>query len=142
MTTDSKMINFDLVVTKEQKAAQQLAEVKGRVAARRYQAETSGILLNGQFIDTGRDSQGLINGAAVSAILDAGYVCRWKTPEGFVSLDAETLKTVAKAVRDHVQACFDREEALLLLVDKGTFKDYLLEKGWPSYEPVSDNAED
>lgn len=106
----------------------------GKIAARRYLAETAGMTINGTFIDTGRDSQGLIMGAALSAMLDPAYICNWKTVDGFVQLDAPTLIGIAQGIRAHVQACFDREAALLDLVAKGTFKEYLLEKGWPVYE--------
>lgn len=107
-------------------------EKKAAIAARRYQAETAGITFSGMPLATDRDSQGLINGAALSAYTDATYVCRWKTDAGFVTLDATTLKAVAKAIRDHVQACFDREAVLLSAVSAGTYTDSMLEQGWPS----------
>jgi hypothetical protein len=108
------------------------AKIPARIADRRYKAETAGITVDGTFIDTGRDSQALITGAAVSAMMDDTYVCNWKTPDGFVQLDAPTLKAICKAVRDHVQACFDREAALLALLEKGNFVDDMLKGGWPA----------
>lgn len=104
------------------------------IANRRYEAEIGGMKANGASIDTGRDSQALITGAALSAVIDPAYVCNWKTSEGFVQLDSPTLISIAQAIRKHVQACFDRESALLALVEKGRFKEYLLDKGWPVYE--------
>jgi len=103
-----------------------------RIADRRYQAETAGITRNGMFIDTGRDSQALITGAALSAMIDSTYVCNWKTSDGFVQLDAPTLIGIAQAIRAHVQACFDREAALLTAVDNGSFVEDMLAGGWPS----------
>lgn len=105
------------------------------IAARRWQAETAGITLNGMAIDTGRDSQALITGATVQAMLDPGYLLRWKTPAGFVDLTAEQIIGVATAARNHVQACFDREAELLDALDAGTFTPEMLEEGWPN-EPV------
>lgn len=128
------MIDFSQLISKEAKSASASAAVKAVISARRYDQEVSGMKMNGMFIDTGRDSQALITGAALSAMLDSTYVCNWKTSEGFVALDAPTLLTIAQTIRKHVQACFDRESALLDLVEKGTFKTYLLEKGWPTYE--------
>lgn len=101
------------------------------IAARRYEAEIAGIAFAGMPLATDRDSQGLINGAALSAYTDPSYVCRWKTSAGYVTLDAATLKAVAKAIRDHVQACFDREDELTRAVDDGTYTDAMLEEGWP-----------
>jgi len=102
------------------------------IASRRYDAETAGIDLNGMHIDTGRDSQALITGAAVAAMLDSAYVCRWKTPSGFVELTAEQIIAVAQAVRTHVQACFDREAELLDALEAGTFAPEMLDQGWPA----------
>lgn len=108
-----------------------VAEKKAEIAAQRYQAETAGITFSGMPLATDRDSQGLINGAALSAYTDPSYACRWKTSAGYVTLDAATLKAVAKAIRDHVQACFDREDELTKAVDDGTYTGAMLEEGWP-----------
>lgn len=102
------------------------------IAARRYDAETGGITLNGMVIDTGRDSQALITGATVQAMLDPNYALRWKTPSGFIDLTAEQIIGVAVAVRAHVQACFDREAELQLALADGTFTPEMLDVGWPN----------
>lgn len=102
------------------------------VAARRYQAETAGITVDSMTIDTGRDSQALITGAALAAMLDPAYTCSWKTQAGFIELTAEQIIALAQAVRAHVQACFDREADLLEALASGTFTDAMLEEGWPN----------
>ncbi|MBD9657486.1 DUF4376 domain-containing protein [Pseudomonas sp. PDM12] len=124
-------IDWTQVVTAEQLAETALSATKQRIAAARFIAETAGITASGRIVDTGRDSQGLITGAAFAASLDPAYVCRWKTPSGFVELDAPTLIATASAVRAHVQACFDREAELLDALADGTFTDSMLEEGWP-----------
>lgn len=101
------------------------------IATRRWQAETGGTTVAGMPLDTGRDSQALIAGAAVSAMLDPEYSVRWKTTGGFVELSAEQIIGVARAVRAHVQACFDREAELLEALEAGTFTAEMLETGWP-----------
>src|SRR5450830_664438 len=53
--------------------------LKDAIAARRYAAESAGIAVDGILIDTSRESQGLINGAALSVLLDPDYICSWKT---------------------------------------------------------------
>lgn len=102
------------------------------IATRRYQAETSGITVNGMDLRTDRASQLLLNGAALSAVIDPSYRCQWKTPAGFVDLDAQQLIHLASAMRAHVQACFDREAELLAHLDAGTFEESMLDEGWPA----------
>jgi hypothetical protein len=93
--------------------AAKLAEI----AAARYTAEADGITVNEMTIDTSRESQALVTGAALAATLDPDYTCQWKTAGGFVTLSAAAVVAVAQAVRAHVQACFDREAALAALVE-------------------------
>jgi hypothetical protein len=86
------------------------------IAAERWKAETGGITLQGMTIDTSRESQALITGAALQATIDSAYTCQWKTSGGFVTLDAAAVLTVATAVREHVQACFNKEAELTAAV--------------------------
>ena len=101
------------------------------IAARRYTAETAGTTVEGMLIDTGRDSQGLITGAAVQAIIDTAYSLHWKTSAGFVELSGQQILGVASMVRAHVQACFNREAELLDAVTDGSITTEMLEEGWP-----------
>lgn len=110
------------------------------IAGHRYAAETAGITITGMSVDTGRDSQALITGAALAAMLDPAYTCQWKTARGFVELGAEQIISVASAVRAHVQACFDREAELLAALDAGEFTPEMLQEGWPG-ESVPASAE-
>ena len=89
------------------------AAKKAEIANARWHAETSGV--NG--IRTDRESQAMITGAALKALQDAEYVCSWKTDAGFVELSAPQVLAIADAVREHVQAQFDHERALLALID-------------------------
>lgn len=91
---------------------------RSEIAAARFDAETAGIDVNGFTVRTDRESQALITGAALQAIVDYDYECRWKTSEGFVHLSAEQIKYIAQLVRSHVQSCFDREAELCGLIDK------------------------
>ena len=124
-------IDWSQLITAEAKAEQAKKEQVAVIAARRYAAETAGIEVSGIHIDTGRDSQALITGAALNAVIDPSYVCNWKTPAGFVQLDAQKLLGVATTLRAHVQACFDREAELLTELAAGTFTESMLEEGWP-----------
>jgi hypothetical protein len=101
------------------------------ISTRRYKSETSGITVNTMPIATDRDSQGLITGAAVAALLDSDYSLNWKTSAGFVELSAVQILSLASAVRAHVQASFDREAQLLAAVADGSITAAMLEEGWP-----------
>lgn len=125
-------IDYSQLITAEAKAEQERQAVVASIATRRWQAETAGISVSGIVIDTGRDSQSLITGAAVSAMLDPSYSLRWKTPDGFVAITGEQVIGLATAVRAHVQAAFDREAELLEALEAGTFAPGMLEEGWPN----------
>jgi len=86
---------------------------RAEIAAARFEAETAGI----DGIKTDRESQALITGAALKAMQDSTYTCRWKTESGFVELTAPQILAIADAVRAHVQSCFDREAELLPLIE-------------------------
>ena len=86
------------------------------IAAARYNEEIAGI--NG--IRTDRESQGLITGAALKAMQDSTYTCKWKGIDGFVTLNATQIIAIADAVRAHVQSCFDHEAELLPLIAAAT----------------------
>lgn len=101
------------------------------IASRRYQAEVAGITLAGMHINTDDRSKLLINGAALDATIDPEYVMQWKMANGFVELTAGQVIGIARAVRAHVQACFDREAELLAALEAGTLTDEMLEQGWP-----------
>jgi hypothetical protein len=103
------------------------------IAAERYVMEGKGVTALGLRIDTTRDSQALIAGMAVSALIDPTYQCNFKAGDGFVELEAQQILSISSAVRNHVQACFDREKALLKSVKAGKYHDGMLTEGWPDY---------
>lgn len=109
------------------------SQKKAEIAAARYERETAGVAVSGVTIDTGRDSQALITGAALAAVIDSSYSLNWKTESGFIHLTAPEIIAVAQAVRAHVQACFDREAELCALVDAAETKEDLDEIiiSWP-----------
>lgn len=109
-----------------------LAEV---VAAERFRREGTGVVVEGLAIETTRDSQALIASTGLSAVLDPDYRCNFKTADGFVEIGAAQIITIAKAVRAHVQACFDREFALLRAIEAGEYHDEMLSQGWPDSLP-------
>lgn len=113
------------------------------VAAERFKREAVGVVVGELMIETTRDSQALIASTGLSAVLDPEYRCNFKTVTGFVEIGAEQIIEIAKAVRAHVQACFDREKVLLDLVAAGIYSEEMLAEGWPdsTTESVEGGAE-
>lgn len=113
-----RLPNLELVFSSDARVLGALKTQKRvEIAFARYERETAGVTVNGVLIDTGRDSQALITGAALAAMLDENYSLNWKTTAGFIHLTAHEIIAVAQSVRAHVQACFDREAELCALVD-------------------------
>lgn len=87
---------------------------KSLVTRRRNEAIRAGVEIAGIRIQTDDTSQNRITGAALQAVVDDQVLFNWKTADGqFVTLDAAQIIGAAQVVRAHVQACFDRESALL-----------------------------
>jgi len=93
---------------------------RAEIANARWKAETGGITLNGVEVATDRESQALLMGSVLAAQDNPEYVINWKAKNGWVVLDAATILAVADAVRNHVQACFDREKALQEQIEEAT----------------------
>lgn len=89
-------------------------------ANRRWQAETGGITVGGALIDTSRESQAMITGAYSYAQVRPEKLIKFKAASGWVDLDAATVATIATAVGDHVQACFDAEAEAVAAITDGT----------------------
>lgn len=62
----------------------------------------------------------MITGARVKADKDAAFTTNWKTPAGFVEIDAATIIAISNAVLDHVDASFAIEGAVLAGIEAGT----------------------
>lgn len=91
-------------------------DAKQKLAARRFEVETSGIELSGTPIATDRQSQAMLLAALVQ--LGADEAVQWKGPDGvFRETTRDQLAAVARAVKGHVQSCFAREAALAELID-------------------------
>lgn len=109
---------------------------KEAIASRRYEAEIRGINIDGLEVNTDDRSKLLINGAALEATIDPEYKMKWKTPVGFVELTGQQVIFIARAVRAHVQSCFDREAELISYLEAGTLTNEMLEEGWPNERPL------
>lgn len=106
------------------------------LAARRWQAETGGIVFMGMSIKTDEDTQRKITGAYVQATRDSGFVVKWKVAPGvFIDLDAAAIIAIGDAVTAHIQACFANEAALTAAIlaagDVAALSAIDIESGWP-----------
>lgn len=109
------------------------------IADRRYRAEIAGFPWNGFGIDTERDSQAKISSswsAARDGFREDGSV--WKCLDlvtGQIvsrpTTNAEMIDIGQQAYR-YVQACYDREGALLEAAAGGTVTAEMVEEGWPT----------
>ncbi|WP_409318663.1 DUF4376 domain-containing protein [Pseudomonas sp. KCJK9016] len=111
-------------------------QLSAMVAAERFKREATGVFVDGLVIETTRDSQALIASTGLSAVLDPEYRCNFKTVTGFVEIGAAQIIDIAKAVRAHVQACFDRELTLLRSIEAGEYHDEMLAEGWPDSSSI------
>lgn len=111
--------------------AEEVPDYAQLVAVERYKREATGVSVDELLIETTRDSQALIASTGLSAVLDPEYRCNFKTVGGFVEIGSAQIIAIAKAVRAHVQACFDRELALLRAIEAGEYQDEMLLEGWP-----------
>lgn len=86
------------------------ADLVAYAAARRFAAETGGVVVNGVTVATDRDSQSMV--ANAYAGMQAGGVAsvKFKAASGWIELTADQMKAVALAVFAHVQACFSAED--------------------------------
>ena len=107
------------------------AQWADQIAARRFEVETGGVTVAGVKLNTERDSQSLLTGAAFAASIDPAYHIKWKAATGFVDLTGEQVIGLASQVRAFVQNCFNREAELLGAVADGSITAEMLEEGWP-----------
>lgn len=106
------------------------------VTQKRWEVETSGITLpNGIQIDTGREDQAAVANAIAVWPFTGLATISFKAASGFVTLDFESLKTIAAAIGLHKQACYAAErthfQAIALLLD-AALATYDIGTGWPS----------
>lgn len=114
--------------------AEEKADKKAALAAKRYAVEAGGITVGQTPVKTDRETQAILTGARTLAKEDPAYSVNWKTPGGFVTMDAATIIAVADAVAAHVQACFDNEMNITAQIDAAAdvaaVRAIDLEAGW------------
>lgn len=105
---------------------------KASISAERYKFETSGIQVGEMFVATDRNSQQMLNGAYNYIQTNPEKIIKWKTKNGFVELDADTIAQISNAVGEHVQSAFEKESDLHDLVEEKTTKEEIESVLWQS----------
>lgn len=109
-------------------------------ANERWVRTQSGILFDGVKIHTSDASQAKIHAAIT--VLDKQWLpsLRWKTADGWMTVDADAMNLIGSAVAQYVQDCYDAEEAIAAEIDAGTIasvSEIRSHQSWPSNEYTS-----
>lgn len=95
-----------------EEATSQAAAVANYLATYRYNKEVGGILISGVSVPTDRETQSKLIAMRILAKENNSYTVDFKTPAGFVNLNAATIIAIADAIAGHVQKCFSVEASL------------------------------
>ncbi len=99
----------EITARQTEEAAWLRSTITAHLPAYRYTKEIGGITVSGVPIQTDRESRAILTGAYIRAKEDNTYTVRWKTPDGFITLNAATIIAISDAVADHVQKCYAAE---------------------------------
>lgn len=113
-----------------------LAALKAYAASKRYDIETGGLVVSGTPVLTDRDTQAKLMGAYLLGQVNPAITFQWKTPAGFVKLNATQVTNLAVAVGMFVQSAYVAEQVVSAAIDAGTITNPAgIEKAeWPSNE--------
>jgi uncharacterized protein DUF4376 len=132
--------NTDTVTATAVTAYLSLDDIKNVVftdlASLRWDIQNGGTIMNGIPVPTDSDTQRNILGARLEVVIDPTYSVNWKTPIGFMTLDANTIGAMSEAIRTHIQLCFDNEAAHITSINAlNTPQEvitYDFTTGWPT----------
>lgn len=109
-----------------------------RLAALRYEKETSGITINGMHIDSSRESQILITNMALKAMSDPSFSVKFKANDGQIAdVDANTAIAIYNSLFEYIQGCREREAELIGEVNQSQISEVEqinINFGWPDTE--------
>jgi hypothetical protein len=109
--TGWELVNGVCTATTAPNVPNRRARLASRIAARRWEVETGGVVVNGTPIATDRQSQ--FNFLASYLLTPDGATLNWKGVDGEFSLVPKSaLGPIVQAVFGHVQAQFNREDVL------------------------------
>jgi hypothetical protein len=116
-------------------------EVKSKISNYRYNAEVAGTTYANNIYATDATAQGkisqLVNDVLLSQNIN-GYTVNYKTLDNeFVTLNGNDVINLSKAIRSHVQSCFDKEAEYFSVVAQTTDMNQLLDLDISVHWPVS-----
>lgn len=135
------MSNIDLskLETAETRAAAKIEAVVQLIANTRWNQETAGVMWNGLFIATDRESQSKLDqadSAAQRGVRRESSVWKCYDPVAGALLFRPTtnaeMSEIATRAYQYVADCFTREGVLVEAVLAGTFTEDMLLQGWPA----------
>ena len=113
---------------------------KKAISAIRWERERSGFTFNSVPINTDDVSQNKINGAVSSVLVDPTYTLNWRCDDGtFITLDADSIKALGTAVRNHIQYQFDKEMYYVNIIDTLTTREAIFDTIWDDDLDISNN---
>lgn len=128
--------NTPLPAVPELTFAERRAALKVEATAQRWAHETGGITVGGIAVSTTLDDQNRIASIQTFIALNPeAESVDFKSAAGWVTLPVDTIRQIAKAIGEHVQACFTAErqhhEAIDALADE-LLESYDVATGWPA----------
>lgn len=128
--------NTPLPAVSELTSAGRRTALKVEATAQRWAHETGGIIVGGITVATALDDQNRIASIlSFIALNPAAESVDFKSAAGWVTLPVATIRQIAKAIGEHVQACFTAErqhhEAIEALADE-LLESYDATTGWPA----------
>jgi hypothetical protein len=97
------------------------ADLAGYAADVRWRKEVGGIVVGGVPVATDDRSKLLIAGARIKADAKPEFTTKFKAADGSrILIGAATVIAISDAVADHVDSCFETEDAVLAAIDAGT----------------------
>lgn len=110
-----------------QDRAEQDAQLKPRLAAKlseiRYARVDAGFDISGIRILCDTRTSAYLTAIFIESQMSADFTVQWKTPAGFITLNAAMITAITRAARQFVQKCFDAEETVLAKINDGTLSD-------------------
>lgn len=110
-------------------------KLKEAVTAKRWNVETSGVLLpSGVRVSTDTSDQNRISNVITNATASGLTTVDFKASTGWVTLTIDEIKGIATAIALHVQSCFSAERihhAAIDALSDANLQNYNLNAHWP-----------
>lgn len=110
----------EIQANEEEYAGQHKERLEQYAAALRYRLVQEGFDLNGVRILCDDRTTLYLTALRMKAVGNPNFSVNWKTPNGFILLDAATIITASDMALQYVQSLFDAEQVLISQIDTGS----------------------